>query len=190
MTLALELCFSPDLAESTWLRLLDAIFAWRPALAPHELKRLSDPDAPHREPWTAAHRNELAHRLATENALAWTIVCANGSLLCVLGSRFAKLSPLVKGPAADLADELAALVEATAVVATPHIGMAYDPDSDDRALVTERLVGLPPVLFLGPGTPDIEVAHRSVAGGKLIVRSEAAVAALALSDAAPLEVLS
>lgn len=189
MTLALELCFSPDLSEPAWLRLLDVIFACRPALAPHELKRLSDADAPRREPWTAAHRTELARRLATENALAWTIVCAQASLLCVLEPRFVKLAALVKGPADDLAGELASLVEATAAIATPRIGMAYDADSDDRDLVTERLVDVPPVLFLGPGVHDVVVPHQPVAGGKLIIRNEATRAALALSEATPLDVL-
>lgn len=204
MRRGIELCFRPDAEADVWSRTLEKLFAWRPSLAPRELKRISDIDAPlHREPWNDTRHHELARRLAEEATVAWAIYCAQGVVLVHRERTFVKLAPTLRQVSDHAADGLRDLLSALEGVLLPSLAMALDPDSEaERDLVLERLAGVPPVLYIGRDVIDplggsakllsAPVSAREVSGGILFevlpTQVEAMRSFLGISPDAPLSV--
>ncbi len=178
MTLGIELRFVADAESDLWLRTIDVLLAWRPALAPRDLKRKSDIGAPRREPWNDALRPELARRLAEESGLLWEVICAHGSILVHREPRLVAISALIKEDPTRGADELADLLGALDGVLVPRLAMTFDADDErERSLDINRLEDLPRVLYLGQdaigglgGSARLRAAPaamREIAGGLL-----------------------
>src|SRR5579883_599496 len=79
--LRVELWFRPDPSPERWRRVLAAVGAWEPRVAPREVERSSDADAPSRaEPWSEARLDELCRRCAIAEPLAWTLLGDEGAV--------------------------------------------------------------------------------------------------------------
>lgn len=150
--LRIELCFPLDRTPEQYRQVLQQILAWRPDLAPRELERSSDADAPDRpEPWTDARWAEVAALAAGDRPRSWSLVSEDGALVIARERACTRISIVMPRPSADPFEVLVRLVERFEPRDVPAFAMAFDPESkQDEGLIMqglERLADVPPVFY-------------------------------------------
>lgn len=154
LRVSLDLPFDPD--PKRWRELLRAIEQWDPMTRSGSLHRLTDPDPPEEEPWTAAREQELITRLAAGEQFAWTMFGTEDSDLGISAqvlAAYVEIGVTVSRPR-DPAARLAELLRTLEGGLFPSLAMGWARETDDDELLMQglhRLADVPPTLFLaGP----------------------------------------
>jgi hypothetical protein len=151
--LRFELWFRPGRSADDYRSLLGHIVAWRPALAPREVERSTDEDAPDRpEPWVEARWREVAELAAGVRWRAWTLYSADAAIVVARKAAATKISVVMPRPAEDPFVLLCELIGRLGDAEVPALAMAIDPESKaDGGLILqglEQLADAPPVFYL------------------------------------------
>ena len=153
--------------------MLQQIIAWQPDLAPREIERSSDADAPDRpEPWTESREDELVALAAGDRWRSWTLYSADGALIVAHERASTKISVVLRHP--DPCAALTDLVTRLGALYVPSLAMAFDPESkQDEDLIEqglERLADVPPTFFVDRQTSALIGGAAALSAGAREIR--------------------
>lgn len=153
--LCFALYFPPGRTADQYRHVFNHILAWRPEVAPRQLDRMTDadaPGAPEYEPWADTRWPEVAALAAGDQWRSWTLFADDAALGVAHRSASTEVEIVLPPPAEDPFELLVDLIGRLDTHDVPGLAMVFDQESkQDECLIMqglEELVSVPPAFFL------------------------------------------